>query len=212
MEPSVKKLFVVGALGLIVTWGAYIYLELKPETTDTDQLVQASDEQKNTKKTKSEISVSNQKARTPKRTRPKTSIPLKPVPIPPKPVAAPAPPPVPLPIQPSVPPVPAPDPLADRFGRFETLFESETRDAVWADEKEKRIVELFKKGNYEDTLVDVSCRKTVCKMELKLDRPEVLFGLLKLPEFNDEIGQDAATRPVGAASDKKAISYFARKR
>jgi hypothetical protein len=214
MEPSVKKLVIVGALGLVVTWGTYIYLELKPETADVEQLAQESNDQKNAKKTKPETPVSKRRQSTPKKHKPTKAPAPEPVPSPPQPPVVQAPPsPVPNP-PPSNLPIPqlnAPNPTADRFSKLETQFESETRDATWADEKEKRIVELFKKGGFEQALVDVSCRKTVCKLELKLERPEVLLNLIKMPGLSEEVGQDAATRPLGAPGNQKVISYFARK-
>jgi len=101
---------------------------------------------------------------------------------------------------------------ANQFSQLESTYELETRDFAWADQKEKRILEMFRKGNFEETLINISCRKTLCRMELKLASPENIFVILKLPGFAEEVGVNPPKKPVGPPDDLRFISFLTRKK
>jgi hypothetical protein len=220
MDPLVKRLLVIGVMGLIVTWGTFLALELTPEDEEPEPIVPEATTERhagvsaNKRREQDRLSrIAAVKRRGPVQ---------KPPPVRPPVVKRPESPPAPqqtaaikapmlsgLPSE--IPPsVNSANSTQARFRQMEKAYESEIRDSVWADEKEKRILDVFKKGDHAETLVDISCRKTLCRMEVRIDSPESLFRLFKLPGLAQEIGLNAATQPVGEGDEKRMVSFLVR--
>lgn len=221
MDPSLKKLLLVGVLGLVVTWGTFIALELAPHSTspetekaDSEKGLQAqlgADRSGENIATSRGSSSTAKPTSTPASIRRSNSAEARASRIDKARRAA---------QKPRIPGMAphvaalgegAANSSSDRFTRMEKIYESENRDSLWADEKEKRILDLFKKGNYEHTLIDISCRKTLCKMEVRIESRETLFSILKLPGLAEEVGVNAATKPFGDEAEKRIVSFLTRK-
>lgn len=224
MDPLVKRLIATGVVGLIVTWGTFLVLELAPEDEELEPV-----EDEPVAEPRASVSAKKRLERariaritTAKRKRPERNVP----PVRPPVVNRPAPPPAPQQIaaikSPSVPDLPPklPTPTeanpanttqAALFSQMEKSYETEERDADWADEKEKRVLDLFKKGDLEETLADISCRKTLCRIEVRINSPETFMRVFKLPGLAEEIGLNAAAQPLGEGEDRRMVSFIRRK-
>lgn len=158
-----------------------------------------------------------------------TAVPSAPPPAPPPPAADPNPPspsPSPLPPpaaappsapeeppKPADPPHPDPEPPRspeDRARAFHGAFEAETREAAWADEQEPGIRQLAAAaGIPAEDLVDVACRRSVCKLTFKASQlPEALEAALQA-RIKTEFG-DTLLETHDPQSDKPAQLYVLR--
>lgn len=219
MDPLVKRLLVIGVVGLIVTWGTFLALEFTPQDEDQEPNAVKPEDEHGAGVSFNKTREQNPRIATLKRKRPVK----KPSPVRPPVVNRPVPSPVPqqtaaikaptVPdLSPKTPPKPNPgNTVQARFNDTEKLYESEIRDSDWADEKEKRILDLFKKGDYEEALVDISCRKTLCRLEVRMDSPETFYRVFKLPGLASEIGLNAVSQPVGDGEQRRMVSFIARK-
>jgi hypothetical protein len=221
MDPLVKRLLIIGIFGLIVTWGTFLILELAPEDEEPETIAPqpeiehgsgVSSNKKRERERASRIAAARRRRseKKPSTVQPPTvrrSVP----PRAPQQTAA-----IKSPKIPDIPPqlstaVKPTNPTQVRFNQMEKVFETEIRDSVWADEKEKRVLDIFKKGDYEQALVDISCRKTLCRIEIRMSTPDTLLRLYQLSGLAEELGPNAATQPLSEGDEKRMVSFIKRK-
>ncbi|MDH5672971.1 MAG: hypothetical protein OEZ06_12525 [Myxococcales bacterium] len=110
---------------------------------------------------------------------------------------------------PEPPPPPAWKPRGNPATVLYPAFEREPRDALWADATEREIRELLDDPQLpEDVIESVSCRTTVCRLQLRWWR-EGDQGLRRSTElitgrFAPTIGIDYPTVPEA----KRAVDYY----
>lgn len=73
-----------------------------------------------------------------------------------------------------VPAAPEPDPfdaVAQRPAKFRATFDSETRDAFWANDSEPKLKDMLDAVQLlPDEYTDIACRRTVCRITFKRPR------------------------------------------
>jgi hypothetical protein len=76
--------------------------------------------------------------------------------------------------QPHPPAAPEPDPFAEvsaRPAKFRAAFDSETRDAFWANDSEPKLKEMLEAVEFPaEEYTQIACRRTVCRITFKRPR------------------------------------------
>lgn len=99
---------------------------------------------------------------------------------------------------------PVPPPVATGPTRqLEQAFDTEPRDALWAKDAELRIASAFSEAEApEDMLERTSCRRAVCKIEVRWSRAHAAQYVGAQQSLNEQFGSESAVEPIGAIDDE----------
>jgi hypothetical protein len=94
-------------------------------------------------------------------------------------------------------------------------FETQPRDALWAADTEARIAAVFRGDDVPgDMLKSASCRKAVCKVEMRWSRDHAAQYVSVFQSVRDQFGGELAVEPVGdldASGQQPVHLYLMRK-
>jgi len=97
----------------------------------------------------------------------------------------------------------APPPVASGpTSVLKQAFETQPRDALWAADTEARIAAVFRGDDVPgDMLKSASCRKAVCKVEMRWSRDHAAQYVSVFQSVRDQFGSELAVEPVGELDD-----------
>lgn len=111
-----------------------------------------------------------------------------------------------------------PPPPVQASGPTEVLkgaFDKQTRDALWAKDSESRIGAMFTGDVPGEMLQNASCRKAVCRLQLRWTRDRAEAYVSVYQSLHQEFGPEVGVEPIGApdADDghQEVDVYVARK-
>lgn len=85
---------------------------------------------------------------------------------------------------------------------FKSAFENEPRDALWAKDTEARIGSILSGGDVPEGFLErASCRKSVCRVELRWTQENAAPYLDAYEELHQAFGTDIAVDPQLAAGE-----------
>jgi hypothetical protein len=97
---------------------------------------------------------------------------------------------------------------------FKQAFDTQPRDPLWAADTEARLRALFREDVPADLLQSASCRKAVCRLELRWTVAHATAYVSVYETMHKEFGDELGVEPVGSPDDHGQLQvnlYLARK-